>query len=382
MTITNVPQTLQESLEEMSAECIECKLCVKQCAFLQKYGTPKQIADNYNKSIGQQHSVMAFECSLCSLCSAVCPVDIDPKNLFFEMRKHKASKKSTSFAKQKKLLDFEKRGTSKRYSFYGLPQNCDTVLFPGCALAATRSQRVEQLYKHLQKKLPTLGIVLDCCTKPSHDLGRTDYFQAMFNEMQDYLIKHGVKNILVACPSCFAVFKKYGKGLNTMSVYETLEQENWQPVNRSDKTPVTVQDSCVARYETGIQESVRKLILSMGIELQEMKSSGKKTLCCGEGGGAYFVAPDLAGHWMQLRQEQVQGRRIITYCAGCANFLGKIAETAHILDLIFDTAATLAGKVRVARAPFTYLHRLVLKWKLRRKKDFITLRQRTFTFSE
>jgi hypothetical protein len=113
-----------------------------------------------------------------------------------------------------------------------------------------------------------------------------------------------------------------------------------------------------------------------------MKSSGKKTLCCGEGGGAYFVAPDLAGHWMQLRQEQVQGRRIITYCAGCANFLGKIAETAHILDLIFDTAATLAGKVRVARAPFTYLHRLVLKWKLRRKKDFITLRQRTFTFSE
>jgi len=381
MTTTTVPDNLQESLKEMSEECIECKLCVKQCAFLQKYGTPKQIADNYNEPVGLLHQTMSYECSLCSLCTAVCPVDIDPQKLFLELRKHVTVQNIPDFSLQKPLLDFEKRGTSKRYSFYGLPQGCDTVLFPGCALAGTRAHRVEKLYKHLQKRYSALGIVLDCCTKPSHDLGRTDYFQAMFGEMLNYLKEHDVKNILVACPSCYAVFRKYGKALNTRTVYEVLEQDDCQPVERRDTTPVTVQDSCVARFETNMQESVRNLIRARGIEFEEMKSSGKKTLCCGEGGGAYFVAPDLAGQWMQKRQEQAQGRRIITYCAGCANFLGKVAETAHVLDLIFDPAVTLAGKAKVDNAPFTYLKRILLKWRFKIKQKYVHTRVRTFTFS-
>jgi Fe-S oxidoreductase len=178
------------------------------------------------------------------------------------------------------------------------------------------------------------------------------------------------------------VFKKYGNILNTRTVYEFLEQEEWQPIKLRDTTPVTVQDSCVARYETDMQQSVRQLIRSRGIEFEEMKSTGKKTLCCGEGGAACFVAPDLAGQWMQKRKEQAQGRRIITYCAGCANFLGKVAETAHVLDLIFDPVATLAGKAKVARAPFTYLKRILLKWRFKRKQIYAHTRERTFTLSE
>jgi len=377
-TYEPVSSGLDTSLLEMSEKCIECKLCVKECAFLKKYGTPKFIADSWTNQ-GETKFKMPFECSLCSLCTAVCPVEIDPQKMFLEMRRYSAACGKADFAKQKLLINFEKRGTSKRYSFYGLPDGCKTVFFPGCALAGSRSQRVMQLFDHLQKNIPSLGIVLDCCTKPSHDLGRTDFFHAMFNEMQNYLVDQGIKNILTACPSCYAVFTRYAKRISTQSVYDILALETWQTEsNTIHQAAVTVQDSCVARLEKDIQGSVRKLILALTVPLEEMKHHGKKTLCCGEGGGAHFVAPDLAGQWGEIRRNEREGRRIITYCAGCANFLGKIGPTAHVLDLIFDPAATLSGKAKVTKSPVTYLKRLLLKHSFRKKQEYSSTRERDF----
>jgi Fe-S oxidoreductase len=374
-------EALDASLREISEQCIECKICVKQCGFLKKYGTPKKIADNWQPQ-NKQAVTMPFACSLCSLCSAVCPVKIDPRQMFLEMRRYAVATGRVDLIKQRQLLNFEKRGNSRRYSFYGLPTGCDTVLFPGCALAGSRPQRVMQLFEHLQEFFPNLGIVLDCCTKPSHDLGRSEYFQAMFSEMQQYLASHGVKTILVACPSCYAVFNQYGKGMTTRSVYEILAGEYWPPEAKLPAVPVTVQDSCVARFETDMQHAVRRLIRARGISYEEMKHHGEKTLCCGEGGGAHFVAPDLAGNWCEMRKSEVGTKRIITYCAGCAHFLGKVGPTAHLLDLIFDPVTALAGRAKVAKSPFTYLHRLLLKWKFKRKIKYGFSREKTFIVQE
>jgi Fe-S oxidoreductase len=367
---------LETALQEMAVQCIECKICVKQCAFLKKYGTPKKIAascipDDYNSF------AMAFECSLCSLCTAVCPESIDPRQMFLEMRRYAVACGYADLMKQKLLINFERRGTSRRYSFYGLPAGSDTVLFPGCALAGSRPQRVLQLFNHLQSSFPNLGIVLDCCTKPSHDLGRSAYFHAMFYEMRDYLVSHGIKTLLVACPSCLAVFRQYGKGLTIRTVYDILSREYWQPELQPFSAPVTIQDSCVARFETSMQNDVRKIVRARGILVEEMKHQGKKTLCCGEGGGAHFVAPELAGNWAMMRKSEVGRKRIITYCAGCAHFLARIGTTAHLLDLLFDPAATLSGRVKVSRAPVTYLNRLFLKWKFKRKMKYNFSRERT-----
>ncbi len=373
-------EAIDNSIREISEQCIECGICVKQCAFLKQYGTPKKIADNWQPR-NEQTAILPFACSLCSLCTAVCPVKIDPKKMFLEMRRYAVASGNADFTKQKLLINFEKRGTSKRYTFYGLPAGCDTVLFPGCALAGSRPQRVMQLFNHLQDFFPNLGIVLDCCTKPSHDLGRSAYFHAMFSEMQQYLVSHGIKTILVACPSCYSVFNQYGRGLTTRSVYEILAREYWQPESLIP-AGVTIQDSCVARFEDKLQHSVRKLIRARGVSYTDMKHHGGKTLCCGEGGGAHFVAPDLAGNWASMRKSEVGGKRIVTYCAGCAHFLAKVGPTVHLLDLLFDPAATLAGRAKVAISPFTYVNRLLLKWKFKRKMKYGPSRERSFSCKE
>jgi Fe-S oxidoreductase len=370
-------KALDASLQEVSEECIECNICVKQCAFLKKYGTPKKIADDWQPN-NEKSLNMAFECSLCSLCEAVCPVKINPKRMFLEMRRYAVAKDRADLNKQRLLLNFEKRGTSKRYSFYGLPTGSDAVLFPGCALAGSRPHRVEQLYESMLSFFPNLGIALDCCTKPSHDLGRSEYFHAMFYEMEQYLVSHGIKTVLVACPSCYVVFKNNSQNLTTLSVYEVLAKEPGHGEDMLSADPVTIQDSCVARYEENLQVSVRKLIQSKGVSYEEMKHHGKKTLCCGEGGGAHFVSPDLAGNWCEMRKTEVGGKQIITYCAGCAHFLKKAGPTAHLLDLFYDPAGTLAGKAKVTKSPFTYLNRLLLKRKFKRKKQYGFSRERIF----
>ena len=377
LTENRVETSSQAASREIAEGCIECGICVKKCAFLEKYGTPKQIADSWLQ--GKEGSaVNPFACSLCNLCTAVCPVDIEPRQMFLAMRCEAAARNAAVLKPQKVLLNFERRGTSKRYSFYGLPPGCDTVLFPGCGLAGSRPQRVMQLFDYLANRFPNLGIALDCCTKPSHDLGRASFFRAMFGEMRQYLVSHGVKNVIAACPSCYSIFSQYGEDLNCSHAYNLLQEEDFQPNAGLSPVTVTVQDSCVARFDANVQQRVRSLIKARGVSWEEMRHHGTKTLCCGEGGGAHFVAPGLAGSWANMRRREAQNRRIITYCSGCAHFLGKVTPTTHLLDLLFDPAAALVGKIRVSQAPFTYLNRLLLKRRFRKKVQYGFSRERVF----
>ena len=198
---------LRDELQKHGEKCVECKLCVKECQFLKKHGTPKQIALRYDPT-SMESKYLPFECSLCRLCEVVCPdkIGLNPARMFLEMRREAVKRDDTVLTKHGRILNYEKRGTSKRYSYYALPENCDTVLFPGCTLPGTRPDKVISLFEHLQTNIPSLGMVLDCCTKPSHDLGRNKYFQVMFEEMKQYLLSCGVKHVLVACPNCFKVF--------------------------------------------------------------------------------------------------------------------------------------------------------------------------------
>jgi uncharacterized membrane protein YdjX (TVP38/TMEM64 family)/Fe-S oxidoreductase len=365
---------LTELIKTVSEKCIDCQLCKKECRFLENYGSPKFIAMNYNPN-DRVHQGKAFECSLCRLCTAVCPVDIDPARMFLEMRRETVRSAGGEYPEHSVILGYEKRGTSPRYSWYALPQGCDTVFFPGCTLPGTRPGRVKDVYDHLKKSIPTLGIVLDCCTKPSHDLGRDDFFLSTFGELKAYLLENGIRNVLVACPNCHKIFRDRAGELSTRTVYEFLA-ENGLPECKKLSGTITIHDPCAVRFETSIHDAVRQLIEKTGLAVEEMAHHGKKTLCCGEGGSAGFVAPELANNWCSLRKEEARGHRMITYCAGCSNFLGQATPTAHLLDLLFEPDASLSGTVKVARTPVTYWNRLRLKTWFKTHMDASVARER------
>lgn len=369
------PGTL-EVLNNIKEKCIDCPNCQRECLFLTKYGTPKAIAGRFNPA-EKEFQTSPFDCSLCGLCGAVCPIDLNPARMFQEMRRAVARQWGGNFPEHKALLKYEKRGISKRYTWYGLPDRCDTILFPGCTLPGTRPETVINLFEHLRQRNPSLGVVLDCCAKPSLDLGRQDYFQTLFGEMAAYLLDQGIRNIWVACPNCYKVFKEYGEELKVKTVYEVLA-ENGLPETGKVSGNITIHDPCVVRIDPPIQDAVRDLVEKKGLAVQEMPHNRQTTLCCGEGGAVGFLSPDLAQKWAALRKEEAQGRRMITYCAGCLNHLNPISPTSHILDLLFQPEAALAGKVKPSRPPITSWNRIRLKRWFKKNVNAAVTRERVF----
>jgi len=367
-----------ELLKRISATisgCTNCGRCVKECAFLRKYGTPGYIADTF-EGADTKIASRPFECSLCGLCTTLCPERLDLDGLFLEMRREAVDRGFGDFPEHSPLLNYERLGTSRRFTLYRLPRGCTTVFFPGCSLSGTRPDGVNRLFSLLQQGDPGLGIVFDCCMKPSHCLGREQYTNAMFGEMNNWLVQQGVKEVLVACPNCQVMFTSLGRGVKVRTVWEALAGSGVQPERVSGT--ITVHDPCVIRNAVPVHQAVRTLLRRQGVMVEEMPHFGITTVCCGKGGGVDMLNPDLAASWGELRKSEAAGRRIITYCAGCVQALGGETPTSHLLDLLLEPELTLAGTVKGAAAPFTYLNRLRLKRAFKRKEGFAVTRERTF----
>ena len=357
-------------------KCIKCDLCRNECGFLEKYGDPGEIAVSYDP-LRPDHLKRPFECSLCGLCAAVCPVDINPANMFLEMRRESVDRGHTHFGAGCTSIGYERRGTSRHLSYYALPSGCDTILFPGCTFPATRHEETLKLFGLLQEKIPQLGVVLDCCTKPSHDLGRQAYFHAMFSEMRDFLVRSGVRKVIVTCPNCYKIFSRYGEPLKAVTVYEILYDNGFVSGRNAGQT-ITLHDPCVLRFEPSIRHSARKLIENMGYDIVEMPHSGAQTLCCGEGGSVGCAAPGLADRWKDLRISEAGDQKIVTYCAGCASRLGAQHPTFHILDLFLNMQQKDTGRPVLPRFPLTCLNRLKLKNHLKIAVNAAVVRERTY----
>jgi Fe-S oxidoreductase len=346
------------------ATCTGCNACKQECAFLQKYGAPGEIAALYETD-PDKYLAIAFECSLCGLCRAVCPNAVDAPSLFLKFRQKAFRTGKADFPAHRHILNYEKRGTSKRYTCYSLPENCDTIFFPGCTLPGTRPSITWKCYLYLKKKIPGLGIVLDCCSKPSHDLGRRDAFEAMFHEMKTFLLEKGVRQVIVACPNCHKIFSTYGGDLSVRTVYEVIAEDSCDAF-LENRASVSVHDPCPMRFSGEVQAAVRALLTLRGLDVQETRRTKSRTVCCGEGGAVGCMAPELARAWTRKRIRASGHHPIATYCAGCANFLARDTEVFHLLDLIFEPQLTLAGKAKVSRAPWTYWNRIRLKHRIRK----------------
>jgi len=374
---TPIGQNLADQLALITKNCIECPKCTAQCGFLKEYGNPKTIAQSYDPECSASLT-LPFMCNLCDLCEAVCPVDLSPGRMFLEMRREAVARGAAPLPEHKGILGYERKGVSTGYSWYSLPDHCDTVFFPGCTFAGTRSDTTLALYEHLKTFVPNLGIVLDCCTKPSHDLGLKDYFDAMFGEMKDWLARQGVTSVLVVCPNCFKVFKQYGAPLTVTSVYDCLAEKGVPAASPDMGRIVTIHDPCVLRHEPSIQDAVRKLAVGQGYAVEEMPHSREKTVCCGEGGTVGAVAPHFSAAWRAVRKKEVGGRNMFTCCAGCAGLLSRQGPTDHILDAVFYPEAVAAGRRKATVAPFTYLNRKRLKRQIRDTYPAPVTRERTF----
>ncbi len=351
--------------------CSGCGRCLGACAFLKEHGSPREIRD-----LAQTHPEEAFRlsylCSLCGLCTALCPEGDDPAAYFLSLRQEAVRAGKVALASYSTLLAYEARGVSRRFTWSHLPEGCDTVFFPGCGLSGTRHEKVLRLWNYLRQSSPAMGLVLDCCTKPSHDLGRQDVFETAFGELQRWLLDQGVRRVVVACPNCFKVFHQYGEGLKTQSVYELMAADS--DLTPSPLTgPQMIHDPCAVRFDVAIHQAVKALALRSGARMVDSTRGGRLTHCCGEGGAVGAVCPGYAGAWRESILTRRKEGALLTYCTGCASRLGQGGKVRHILDLYLNGEGAVP---RVAKSPLTYVNRWLLKRKVKNLSEPAVTRER------
>ena len=365
MTSQTSPENeLATRMQNIAGECIHCGRCERECAFLQRYGDPGTLAKTWHEENPGQ-DIIPFSCSLCGLCRELCPRDLDMAGMFLAMRRHLVKLGRGNFPGHRGLLNFERLGSSKYLAGQLLPEGCDTIYFPGCALPGSRPDITRALLRHLRETIPRLGVVLNCCGKPSHDLGRQEPFTEHFSELKNSLQAQGVRRVLVNCPNCFAVFKLYAQDLAIETVYQHLNNVPLPEQSGSGKA-VIVHDPCVMRREPEVQKAARNLLDRMGEWLDPVKHNRDLTRCCGEGGAVHGVNPRLAETWAKRHVKEIHGEHLVTYCAGCAKQLGRHTPTSHILDVVFAPEKSLAGTMKTSKAPLSYWHRWRLKKQLRK----------------
>ena len=355
MTEPIVPN-FPDLLADMARLCTSCGVCVRSCDFLRRSGSPAALA---RQGMEDDATLLrAYECSLCGLCDALCPLRLPSAKLFLAMRREAVKKGRVDAKTYRPWLTYEKLGGALPFRRYALPPGCTTVFFPGCSLPGSRPQAVLSLLGALRRDDPAVGLVLDCCGKISHDLGYGESFERIFEGLRRRLQGSGVRRILTACPGCDLMLRKLGGDFEVRGIYEVLTEREAVAGVEQNRGTVAVHDPCPSRFDPSRQQAVRELIRRAGYTIEELPEHGRTTRCCGQGGMVEGVRPGTVEREAARIAAQAPGRLLVSSCAACVNALGRRAEAYHVVDLI-------GGEALPSRRPLSSTRRWFNRLRLR-----------------
>lgn len=335
-------------LDRIMEKCTECGLCVKECDFLQSYcKSPKELAEDFRAGSYLEKPEAPYSCNLCNLCEAVCPVGLNVGKMCLELRQLMVREGSAPLPQHQPIIDAQRGYLSDRARL-ALPDRraeaTTRVFFPGCGLSSYSPELVLKVYSYLQKRLPGTGIALGCCGAPTYLLGEQSGFCEMIQLLEQDVRRLGASEIIVACPFCYYVLKQHLTDLKPLSLY-TLLAELEVPGKASDVQVFSIHDPCSSRGEKEVQESVRCLVKSMGHSIEEIDHSRDMAHCCGLGGMAFAVSPEISAAKAErtIREARLD---LLTYCANCReNLASNGGRIHHLLDLIFNERWQEAARI-------------------------------------
>lgn len=345
-------QHSRQEAEQEAGRCLQCQCleCVKVCTYLERFGAyPKRYArDIYNNEsivMGTRHAnKLINSCSLCGLCEEVCPHDFAMQDLCLEARRSMVRRgKMPPSAHEFTLLDMEFSRSDRFALARHQPGHTDgaRVFFPGCQLCASAPKQVRRAYDHLCRSfLDGVGLILGCCGAPACWAGEEAGFQREVKTFRDKWIGLGRPTVILACSTCYRMFKENLAEIPILSLWQVLEVIGLpEGESHVGSAPLAVHDPCTTRHEPEIQQSVRRLLARLKMPVEELRLSREKTECCGFGGLMQDANPALAREVVARRAKE-SALDYVTYCAVCRDNLASAGKRAvHLLDLIFPDPA-------------------------------------------
>lgn len=374
--------TKEQALKE-SNRCLqcECKMCMKECIMLNDYtDCPKTLFRDYlEKGCEEMDAKIAYSCNMCDQCTLKCPKEFEIKNNFGAIRSEyiKDNHGKSPLKGHKAIEMHQYLGYSKMFNTTNPAPNgkkTKYVFFPGCSLPSYNSTAIGKIQEHLQDRLNgEVGSLLKCCGKPPKALGQDDLFKERFASVQAELDKVGAEKVIVACQSCYGIFKNYAKQ-EVVSLWELLPKiglpTSQVGIGKTSDVVFNIHDSCSIRKETQIHDGIRWIMDELGYATEELENSRDKTRCCGFGGMIVPVAPDVAKKVWDRRAHETTTGHMVSYCAACRESMEKgSADSLHIVDLIFgDKYMKKDRKLRNAGPIKQWMTRYKSKMELNKRK--------------
>lgn len=297
-----------------------------------------------------------YKCSVCGMCSVVCPANLELVELWEKVREEMVNRKLAPLPIHRKVRDI----TYREFNPYGGDQRkrlewlefhvgkSKTLYFAGC----TASFKAHNIAKSTARVLRNLGVEFTvlganefCCGSPFLRTGQKDIAKMLFTRNIKIWQREGIEEIITSCPGCYKTLKEdYPQFAEEAKLDFELEVKHVSSVfaEKMEKEGnieliATYHDPCHLGRHMGVYDDPRKVIKKAGIKLVEMERSREFALCCGAGGGlrAQFKEIAIAIAEERVREALETGTNvIITSCPFCEYNLSRVGGSRiRVFDL-------------------------------------------------
>lgn len=331
---------------------------------------------------GEVIDPMSFwSCTTCMACVAACPVGINHVDQIVENRRNMVLMQGE--------VPHEAQGTLKalenRANPYGPPEDrsnwlkgldvkvlspgdsVDYLYWVGCVSAFDpRKQKIAQSLVKIMKaaglSFGVLGNQEGCSGDPARRLGEENLYQTLAKSNIELLKTLRFKTIVANCPHCFNTIKNeypqlgnIGDGISPEIIHHSvllkklLREEKIKVNPRTER--ITFHDPCYLGRYNDEYEAPRDTLSSIeGVQITEMSQSREKGLCCGAGGGHFWMDFKVGTRINSLRVLQAEesgAREIATACPFCMQMMedgvkiNNLEDKLHVKDLAEIVAENL-----------------------------------------
>ncbi|MCQ0986668.1 (Fe-S)-binding protein [Jiella marina] len=328
---------------------------------------------------GMIHPDTLWSCTTCRACVEECPMMIEHVDAIVDMRRFQTLELGAIPLKAEEPLGHYRgcdepngRALSERTDFaagLSLPRIAETgetdiLLWLGQAAYDLRGQRtLRALIQTLNAagvEFAVLGAEERDCGDLARRLGDEATFQRLARQNIATLSAYRFRRILTADPHALHVLRNeypaFGGDFpvihHTAFLSELIAEKRLSPASLAARA-ITYHDPCYLGRYNGETEAPRSLIDALGLERREMARSGKRSMCCGGGGGA--PSTDIPGDTripdIRMSQARETGASVVAVaCPQCTAMLegvtGERPDVKDIAELVWE--AVQAGSKATA----------------------------------
>lgn len=244
----------------------------------------------------------------------------------------------------------------------------DYLYWVGCVSAFDpRKQKIAKALVSIMQKaglsFGVLGTMEGCSGDPARRLGEENLFQTLAKQNIELLKSVSFKVLVANCPHCFNTIKNeypqfgnLGEGrepeiIHHSQLLKQLIAEDKLPLKEGALKDVTFHDPCyLGRYNDEYDAPRSSLKAVKGLKIIEMERSREKGLCCGAGGGHFWMDLKIGERVNSIRAQEAAdtgASTVATACPFCMQMMEdgvKLTHNDNRLD-VRDIAEVIAERL-------------------------------------